>query len=91
LVALSLSLVNTLPISVFMPNVALTARNVRVVNAIGQEGAETITPEVIVRFAQFVPIVDDGELVPVLVVPLPAAFVHKVHFLTFDLARVSFG
>lgn len=62
----------------------------RVVNAIGQEGAETSTPEVIVRFAQLVPVVDDGELVPVLVVSLPVAFVHKVHFLTFDLARVGY-
>ena len=73
-----------------MPNIALTARYVSVVNTIGQEWAETSTPEVVVRLTKFVPVVYDGKLVPVLVVSLPVILIHEVHFLTFDLAGISY-
>ena len=52
------------------------------VDSVGEEGAKTGTPEVIVRSAKFVPVVDDWKFVSVFVISVPTCFIQKVHTLS---------
>ena len=70
-----------------MPNKSLSAADMRVIDSVGEERAETSTPEVIVWTTQFVPVVNDGKFMAVFVVSIPVLLIQKVHALTLHLAR----